>query len=100
MLCIGGSSLCIKPVADGDGAGVARLDSGADLGVYAGALVERVGVLPEGALGAPQPRGLVPMPTTQPAAFLVEPFILADRRVRQGEGVGFCLGSYQTSRCI
>ena len=36
MLSIGDSSLCIKPVADGNGAGVARLDSAADLGVYAG----------------------------------------------------------------
>ncbi|KAK9846551.1 hypothetical protein WJX81_006432 [Elliptochloris bilobata] len=74
----GGSALCIKPVADGDGAGVARLDSAADLAQYAHALVQRTGVLPEGALGAPQPRSIVPMPTTPPAAFLVEPFILAD----------------------
>ena len=69
----------MKPVADGDGAGVARIDSAADLAAYARALVARAGAIPEGVLSTPQPRGLVPMPTAPPADFIVEPFIQADR---------------------
>jgi hypothetical protein len=76
----GGAALCIKPAADGDGAGVARLEAAADLAEYAAALAAREGALPEGALSATQPRGLVPMPVDSPEAFLVEPFIAADRR--------------------
>lgn len=88
LACAGGSSLCVKPVADGDGAGVARIDSAADLAAYAHALAARAGAIPEGVLSTPQPRGLVPMPTAPPADFLVEPFIQADRCAR---GSGTCL---------
>ena len=68
--------MCIKPANDGGGAGVARIDNGEDLAVYADFLRVRDASVPPLLLSWDNPT--IPLPAQHPSHFYIEPFIKAD----------------------
>ena len=73
---LGGSALCVKPIADGCSTGVARLSCARDLVTYATAVQDQAECIAAGELSEGHSR--VEMPAGVPSAFLLEPFIDTD----------------------
>lgn len=73
-----GESMCIKPLDDGGGVGVARLVNASDLATYAHCLISREAAIPPLALSWENTS--IPMPQQRPLQLLIEPYIKADRQ--------------------